>query len=109
DEPASLGGADTGMDPIAMLLASLGSCTVITLRMYADRKGWPLTAAKVRLTLQRQSEPAGTRIVTRLWLEGPLEGPQKTRLLEIAGRCPVHRILNHPVIIDTRLEASTVR
>lgn len=105
DEPAALGGGDSGMDPMALLLAALGSCTTITLRMYADRKQWPLTGVTIRLTLQQQKTPESTHILTRLWLQGPLEEAQRTRLLEISGRCPVHRILNHPVVIDTRLES----
>lgn len=107
DEPAALGGGDEGMDPVAMLLGSLGSCTAITLRMYADRKGWPLEGVKIRLTLHRHKSPESTRILTRLWLQGPLDGPQRTRLLEIAGRCPVHRILSHPVTVETQLAQET--
>jgi putative redox protein len=91
DEPADLGGTDAGPTPIELLLAALSSCTLITLRMYADRKGWPMEAARVDATHER--EGVQDRIAVRLTLDGPLDATQRARLVEIAGKCPVHRML----------------
>ncbi|MEM1247029.1 MAG: bifunctional alpha/beta hydrolase/OsmC family protein [Acidobacteriota bacterium] len=103
DEPRSVGGDDLGPNPYELLLASLGACTVMTLRMYARRKQWPLESAKVTLRHGRMhakdcedcvSETGQIdRIDLELSMEGPLDAEQRTRLLEIAHRCPVHRTL----------------
>jgi uncharacterized OsmC-like protein len=115
DEPVSAGGADSGPTPYDYLLAALGSCTTITLRMYADRKGWPLESVTVRLSHQKvhagdcaeceTKDGRIDRIGLDIELEGPLYEPQRWRLLEIAERCPVHRTLESEVM----MEASLVR
>jgi uncharacterized OsmC-like protein len=114
DESLASGGTDSGPDPYALLLAALGACTSITLRMYADRKGWPLTGITVRLTQQKVYAPDCAECETRddsridriereIELSGPLSEEQRKRMLEIADRCPVHRTLMNPKQIVTRL------
>jgi uncharacterized OsmC-like protein len=111
DEPAPEGD-DLGFSPYELLLASLGSCSAMTLEMYARRKGWPLDQVRIRLTFDRVhvsdaedcEEPKTRRVdqITRvIELLGPLDDEQRARLLEIAGKCPVHRtITSGPMIVD---------
>jgi putative redox protein len=99
DEPADQGGTDTGPEPHALMLAALGTCTVMTLRLYAQRKGWPLTNVRVRLT---GGKGEGHYAITRhLTLEGALDAEQRQRLVEIADKCPVHRTLTGQIVIST--------
>ncbi len=106
DEPLSADGTDTGPTPMEMLLGALGACAAITARMYAQRKGWPLQGVDIELEFQRfkkvdyptysgESDTVN-EFRQRIVFHGPLSDEQKTRLLEIAGKCPVHRILTQP-------------
>lgn len=113
DEPLTAGGTDTGPSPFELLMAALGACVTITLRMYADRKDWPLEEIKVRLRHRKlppaeQSTGAGGRpreheIGQELELVGSLDAEQRARLLEIAHRCPVHRAVDAGVIMPMGL------
>jgi uncharacterized OsmC-like protein/alpha/beta superfamily hydrolase len=113
DEPHSVGGADLGPAPYDFLLAGLGACTGMTLRMYADRKQWPLEGVDVQLRHAKihaadcaDCETKASkidRIERTIMLSGPLDAEQRARLLEIADRCPVHRTLHSEISIVTRL------
>ena len=113
DEPNASGGSDAGPDPYELLLSALGSCTNMTLRMYADRKKWPLKEIRVALTHSKNyaddcvncEQPAAMldRIERRITLIGELSAEQRQRLLEIANLCPVHKSLTSRIDIQTEL------
>ncbi|WP_354643827.1 OsmC family protein [Kitasatospora camelliae] len=93
DEPESAGGRDTATTPVGLLLSAVGSCTAITLRMYAGRKGWPLDTVRVHLGYEKGPDSA-VRITRRIDLTGELDATQRARLLEIADRTPVTRAVS---------------
>lgn len=109
DEPAASGGDNLGPDPYELLLAALGSCTSMTVRLYARRKEWPLDDIEVTLSHYRDyaedceaCEGKIDVLERRIRLDGDsLSGEQRERLLEIADRCPVHRTLSGPIEIRT--------
>lgn len=105
DEPASIGGADAGPAPFDFLMSGLGACTSMTLRMYAERKGLPLTRISVALRHDKIDIDgvARDRITREITLEGELLPEHRRRLLEIANRCPVHRSLSHSMTLDCAL------
>ena len=90
DEPTDVGGTDTAPTPIELLMGSLASCTAITLRMYVQRKGWPIEALEVQVGYSSKPTPTFTKQIA---VRGELDDVQRARLLEIAERCPVAKLL----------------
>lgn len=105
DEPIEAGGADRGPTPHNLLLSSLGACTAITVRMYADRKGWPLAGLTVdfKFNPDGPAPAGGTEIRRRITLRGELSAEQRERLLEIANKCPIHKVLTGGIRIASSL------
>ena len=101
DEPLDLGGNDAGATPVELVLAGLGSCKAITLKMYAERKGWELKSLNIDVDHQKVNRQY--QISVRLHLTGNLTDEQKQRLLEIANKCPVHKLLQSSPQIETIL------
>ena len=103
DEPVESGGDGLGPNPYELLLASLGHCTVLTLLLYARRKGWPVEGVSIRASHERlvveetfdgeMTRKKVERIVQEISLHGDLDEMQRVRLMEIAGKCPVHRTI----------------
>jgi putative redox protein len=115
DEPVSMGGTDRGPAPFDLLMAGLGTCKAMTLRMYSDRKQWPLEAVTVKLNHKKidaaDCETCQTKegqldqFDCEIDLSGELDDQQKQRLLQIADRCPVHRTLHSEIIVNSKLKS----
>jgi putative redox protein len=110
DEPEDAGGEDLGPTPVELVSAALGSCTAMTIEMYARRKGWNISKLEVSVVRETVNDPSATlegrierrdQFRTRIHLEGDLDDDQRARLFTIAARCPVHRMLaGSPILIN---------
>ena len=105
DESLANGGENMGPAPAELLAAALTACTCITLRMYADRKGWPLRSVEAHVSFERGADQVVHRLERRLQLQGELTPEQRQRLVLVANACPVHKALSGGVVIETTLVA----
>lgn len=103
DEPVEKGGKDTGFSPKELLAAALAACTSATVRMYADRKQWPLDEATIDVDLVQDEKGSKTVINRKIHFVGNLDEEQKKRLLAVANACPVHKILSSPIELNTTM------
>jgi putative redox protein len=113
DEPSENDGKDAGPDPFELVLAALGACASTTVQMYADRKQWPLEGVHIALSYANVPAEGRANSATKTGMvhgiemgisfDGGLSEEQQHRLLEIAGKCPIHRLLTSPVPIQTRV------
>lgn len=103
DEPESIGGKDLGPDPYTTMLASLASCTLSTLRMYISRKGWDIPKIKVILNMQQEQNPLHTIIKREIIFLNLDDVEIKERLLTIAKKCPVSKIFENQITINTSI------
>lgn len=103
DEPFDLEGQDLGFSPKELLASALGSCTIITLKMYANHKSWNLTDVNIEVTFDWDNEASKSMFTRKIELLGDLTEEQRERLLKIADKCPVHKVLMNPTKIETSL------
>jgi putative redox protein len=105
DEPEDMGGENLGPAPDEWLAASLAACSAITMRMYADRKAWPLEKVHIRVHFERRATDSVFK--KSVMFEGLLSQEQKERLLQIGNNCPVHKTLSNPIVIESVIESSS--
>jgi putative redox protein len=104
DEPVSVGGMGTGPTPYQLLASALAACTTMTIRPYADQKGWPVNLVRTAAGHKREAHRSPVDLFTRrISIEGDLSEEQISRLLEIADRCPVHRTLTSGARVETSI------
>lgn len=103
DEPVSMGGTDSGFSPMELLASALGSCTCITLKMYATHKKYNLESVEVVVNFNRDTEANFSTVTREIKLTGDLTDEQKQRMLTIANRCPIHQTITHGISINTKL------
>lgn len=104
DEPKTIDGGDVGPDPYTALLASLASCTLVTLRMYIDRKEWDIPEIHIALNMSQENDSELTTTITRaITFPSTVEEDFKKRLLVIAEKCPISKILKNQVLINTTI------
>lgn len=103
DEPQEIGGKNLGLNPTELLAASLASCTVITLRMYINRKEWDVSEINVKIDFERDSERNVSLFTRKIEVIGEVDQTQRQRLETIANSCPIHKTLTHSIEIKTTL------
>ena len=103
DEPQEVGGKNLGFSPSELLASSLASCTLITLRMYINRKQWEVSEINIKIDFQRNAELNVSLFTRKIEIIGKIDETQKQRLETIANSCPIHKILTHTIEIQTTL------
>jgi putative redox protein len=103
DEPTQLGGKNLGLNPTELLASSLASCTLITLRMYINRKQWEVSEINVKIDFERDSERNVSSFIRKIEVIGEVDETQRQRLETIANSCPIHKTLTHSIEIKTTL------
>lgn len=105
DEPVEVGGDDNGPTPIEYLLSAIGSCVAITLRMYAEHKGWDLGKITVDVSQETETTPDGIKksLLENISFENEITNDQRKRLLNIAGKCPVVKMVKTETLIETTI------
>lgn len=101
DEPLEIGGTDQGPNPYEILLSALSACSSITMKMYADRKEWPMEGSEIVCELVKETPESPYHIRRKITLLGPLEPEQKERLIQIANICPVHKMVSQMTAVET--------
>lgn len=104
DEPVDSDGQNLGPNPSDLLKASLAACTAMTMKMYAERKGWDMQDAEVEVEYERDLKNNITSFSKKVHISGDLTEEQRKRIFEIGGRCPIHRIISNTVEIDSALK-----
>lgn len=104
DEPIDDGGQNLGFAPGELLASSLGACSCITMRMYADRKEWPLDSVSIVVTYERDKDTRTSHFKKEVTMTGNLDEEQTKRMLQIADKCPIHFTLSNPITIETVLK-----
>lgn len=103
DEPFDDGGQNLGFAPGELLASALGACSCITMRMYADRKEWPLDSVQIVVSYERDMVSRTSHFKKEVTITGQLDEEQTKRLLQIGDKCPVHFTLSNPITIETVL------
>jgi len=103
DEPQDMGGKNLGFSPAELLASSLASCTLITLRMYINRKGWDISEINIKVDFERDVEQNVSSFIRKIEITGEIDETQRQKLHIIADKCPIHKILTHTNKIQTTL------
>ena len=103
DEPQDMGGKNLGFSPAELLASSLASCTLITLRMYINRKGWDVSEINIKVDFERDIEQNVSSFTRKIEVTGEIDETQRQKLHIIADKCPIHKILTHTNKIQTTL------